>query len=371
MGQDTEMFKETLFCALSLFALSGTSGEYDLEKCMELGNPRSKCITDGMLVIISDHIAWDDWDAWYNVMKDFWLEDMVYDSNWTPNGDFSNNTGLREFFDNEHIPFNLAFDNTTFARMIGVGEEYTSSILWYAKSKWIGDLGTVPGSKHIGEEVTIWDLDFYKIDEESGTKIAYNWCLIDFVDLMRQVGYQVLPKPALREGFMLPPAAMDGIPAPISRLVNPADSLISKAIIEELLMDDFVLGTGPSSRWNDDMTWYGGAGFGMANSRKEYEEHILGPLREGISERQLDLDVVHCEGRYCGAHGYIKGVHSGTWLGEEQTGLQISIRIAIHWRVDINTETVPECWAMFDLPAAFMMIGVNLFDRMTPEYEIV
>merc|ERR1711942_183132 len=103
----------------------------------------------------------------------------------------------------------------------------------------IGDLGTVPGSQVIGQEATIWDLDFYKIDEESGTKIAYNWCLIDFVDLMRQVGYQVLPKPALREGFMLPPAAMDGIPAPISRLVNPADSLISKAIIDELLMDDF------------------------------------------------------------------------------------------------------------------------------------
>merc|ERR1712002_189123 len=145
--------------------------EYDLEKCMAMGGLRSKCITAGMNNIITDHIAWDDWEGWNEVMQDFWTEDMIYDSNWTPNGDFSNNTGLREFFDNEHIPFNLAFDNTTFARMIGVGEEYTSSILWYAKSTWIGDLGTVPGNEHIGQEVTIWDLDFYHIDEEGGTRI--------------------------------------------------------------------------------------------------------------------------------------------------------------------------------------------------------
>jgi len=304
-------------------------GEYDLEECMAMGGQRSKCITDGMLVIISDHVAWDDWDAWYEVMKDFWTEDMIYDSNWTPNGDFSNNTGLREFFDHEHIPFNLAFDNTTFAQMIGVGEEFTSSILWYAKSTWIGDLGTVPGSQHIGQEVTIWDLDFYQIDE-SGTRIAYNWCLIDFVDLMRQVGYQVLPKPELREGFMLPPAAMDGIPAPISRLVNPEHSVISKMIIQELLMDDFVSGSEPSSRWKDDMVWYGVAGFGMATSKAEYEHHILAPLREGLSFRELALDVLNCEGAYCGAHGYIKGIHTGVWLGEEPTGLPISIRYNMH-----------------------------------------
>eukprot|EP00090_Calanus_glacialis_P024218 TRINITY_DN37602_c0_g1_i1.p1 TRINITY_DN37602_c0_g1~~TRINITY_DN37602_c0_g1_i1.p1 ORF type:complete len:188 (-),score=32.42 TRINITY_DN37602_c0_g1_i1:13-576(-) len=187
---------------------------------------------------------------------------------------------------------------------------------------------------------------------------------------MRQIGYQVLPKPALREGFMLPPAAMDGIPAPISRLVNPEHTLISKMIIQELIMNDFVYGFGPSDRWTDNMVWYGGAGFGMATSKAEYEEHILAPLRQGLSSRDLAIDVLNCEGAYCGVHGYIKGFHTGRWLGEEPTFLAISIRIAIHWRVDIGSETVPECWAMFDLPAAFNMIGVNLFDRMTPEYKI-
>merc|ERR1712002_1422792 len=284
--------------------------EYDLEKCMAMGGLRSKCITAGMNNIITDHVAWDDWEAWYEVMKDFWI-----------------------------------------------GEEYTSSYLWYAKSVWIGDLGTVPGSQYVGQQVTIWDLDFYQIDEESGTKISYNWCLIDFVDLMRQLGYQVLPKPSLREGFMLPPRAMDGIPAPITRLVNPEDTIISKMIIQELLEEDFVTGTKPSDRWEDDMVWYGVAGFGMGTSKAEYEEHILGPLRTGLSSRSVAIDILNCEGAYCGAHGYLQALHTGTWLGEQPTGLPIHIRLAIHWRIDTERETVPECWAMFDLPAAFNMIG--------------
>jgi len=354
---------------LLLLPLVMVSEGIDTESCRALGNPRAKCIINGMLEVISKHIAWDDWEAWYEVMKDFWTEDMVYDSNWTPNGDFSNNSGLQEFFDNEHIPFNLAFDNTTFATMIWIGGEDTASLMAYGKAKWIGDLGTVPGSQHVGLEVTIWDLDFYRIDI-TGELIAYNWCLIDFVDLMRQVGYQVLPKPSLREGFMLPPRAMDGIPAPVSRLVRPEDTVISQAVIELLIMEDFVTGDVPSSLWAEDMVWYGGAGFGMATSREEYETHILAPLRDGLSMRELHLDIVHCEGVYCGAHGYLAAVHTGEWLGEQATGLPLHLRLALHWRLDLTTGLARECWAMFDLPAAFNMIGVDLFARMDQEHRI-
>jgi len=357
-----------LLLPILLFFFSPIQG-FDTENCEALGTPKVKCIVNGMLEVITQHIAWDDWESWYEVMREFWTEDMVYDSNWTPNGQFSNNSGLQEFFDNEHIPFNLAFDNTTFSTMIWIGAEDTASLIAYGKAKWRGDLGTVPGSQHTGQEVTIWDLDFYRIDKTKG-KISYNWCLIDFVDLMRQVGYQVLPKPALREGFMLPPSALDGIPAPISRLVRPQDTQVSEAIILALLLEDFLTGDGPSPLWADNMVWYGGAGFGMASSREEYEEHVLGPLRDGLSSRELHLDVLHCEGVYCGAHGHIAGLHTGEWLGEQATGLPINLRVALHWRVDLSLGLARECWAMFDLPAAFNMIGVDLFSRMDEEHRI-
>ena len=39
----------------------------------------------------------------------------------------------------------------------------------FIKASWKGDIGTLPGSQHVGEEVTIWDLDFYKLDAQ-GTR---------------------------------------------------------------------------------------------------------------------------------------------------------------------------------------------------------
>jgi len=341
----------------------------EIEECMSMGLPRSKCVIDGMSVVIVDHVAWDDWPAWSEIMQNFFTEDMVYDSNWTPNGDFSNSTGLREWFLAEHIPFNLAFDNTSFHTIIYTGEETTASLIAYGKARWIGDLGTLPGSLAMGQEVTIWDLDFYKLDED-GTRIFYNWCLIDFVDLARQLGYQMLPKSRLPEGMFYPPRAMDGLSAPVSRLVNPEDTIISKSIVTELLEWDFVGDEGSSQLWTEDLVWYGSAGFGMASGRAQYEDDFLTPLKAGVSERYLEVDVVSCEGSYCGAHGYLYGNHTGLWLGEQPTFLPFRLRFGIHWRVEVATRQVPEAWAMFDLPAAFHDIGIDLFERVNEQYLV-
>ena len=146
----------------SLLLLLHRSEGINTDSCQTLGTPRSKCIVNEMLEVIEKHIAWDDWENWYEAMKDYWTEDMVYDSNSTPNGDFGNTSGLEDWFYSEHIPFNLAFDNTSFTTMVWIGGEDTASLIAYGKARWRGDLGTVPGSDHLGLEVTIWDLDFYK-----------------------------------------------------------------------------------------------------------------------------------------------------------------------------------------------------------------
>ena len=39
---------------------------------------------------------------------------MIYDTNWSPDFTMNNSTGIREWWDAEYIPYNLAFDNTTF-----------------------------------------------------------------------------------------------------------------------------------------------------------------------------------------------------------------------------------------------------------------
>merc|ERR1719461_1498590 len=292
---------------------------------------------------------------------------MIYDTNYTPNEDLNNSTDLGMWIDKEVIPYFVAFGNVTFNQLFFVAEEETATTTTYAKTTWRGDIGTVPGSNKFGQETTHRIYDFYIMRDD---KIRYDWMLLDMVEIMFEAGYRVLPKSELREGWVAPPAAMDGIPAPISRLVNPMDGPNSKILVEETLLHDIVYGSEASHIWTEDMKWYGPFGIGYASNKQDYEEFYLKPLREGISERQVEINVLTCEGAYCGVNGFIHGLHSGPWLGEEATNLPIRIRFGFHYRVDVKNKVIPEGYALFDLPDALNQVGVNLFDRFTPEYAV-
>ena len=113
------------------------------------------------------------------------------------------------------------------------------------------------------------------------------------------------------------------------------------------------------------------------------------PFRTAFTNRQIEIDVLTCEGCYCGAHGYLYAKHTGEFLGEPASDLDIRLRSVYenaereitkktdncrfgwHWRVDVTNEVIPEGYTLFDLPAFFIQIGVNLFDRMEDErYKI-
>lgn len=54
---------------------------------------------------------------------------MIYDTNWSPDFTMNNSTGIREWWDAEHIPYNLAFDNTTFNQV----NSFASKCKFYGK----------------------------------------------------------------------------------------------------------------------------------------------------------------------------------------------------------------------------------------------
>ena len=110
----------------------------------------------------------------------------------------------------------------------------------------------MPWSKKFGQETTHRIYDFYVMRKD---KIRNNWMLLDMIEIMFYAGYRVLPKSQLREGWVAPPAAMDGIHAPISRLVNPMDGPNAKILVEEALLHDFIYGSEPSELWSVDMNW--------------------------------------------------------------------------------------------------------------------
>jgi len=313
---------------------------------------------------------WDNWEKWSEVMKEFWTEDMIYDTLWSPDDTMNNSTGLWEWFNNEHLPYMSAFDNATFNQMIFAAEETTATTTTYANARWRGPLCTAEPSENM-MPVTMRIFDFYLMRED---KIFYDWMLIDTVDLMLQAGHRVLPKAALREGFVRPPNAMDGIPAPISRLTNMDDASIAKDIVSQALHYDLeadITESTASPYWTEDMTWYGPVGFGMATNKVEYEENFIKVIREAFSDRHLDIDILTCEGVYCGANGYLYGVNTGMFLGEAPSNKEVRLRFGLHWRVDVQQGVIPEGYAIFDLPGFFIQNGINLYERAKdPNYKI-
>ena len=115
---------------------------------------------------------------------------MIYDTNWSPDNTMNNSTGIQEWWDNEHIPYNMAFDNATFNQMIFAAEETTATTTTYANVQWKGPFCTVEPSTNM-MPATMRIFDFYLM---RGDHIFYNWMMIDTVDLMLQAGTRALPK---------------------------------------------------------------------------------------------------------------------------------------------------------------------------------
>jgi len=331
--------------------------------------PLSKKIIKSMDDLISDHVDTFDWDAWSALMQPFWTEDMVYDTNWCDTPDvLGNSSGLREWFDHEHVPWNIAFPNATFNQLLFLGEDLTASTTTYASVFWAEDLAGITATER---PATVRIFDFYLIDGEQ-EKIKYNWMILDLVDLMHQSlgDARVIPKPTLREGWVQGPRAMDGTPAPISEYTDPALRQPSAKIVEALLEAQFVADASEDAvcgQVSDDYIWYGPGGFGVAYGCSSFYENFLAPLYSAFPERTVNVDVFTCEGSYCAIHGVIVADQTGEWLGEAPTNQTVHLRFGFHYRIDWaaaeGAGLVADSWALFDLPSAFNDMGVNLFER--------
>jgi len=328
--------------------------------------PKAKLIIHAMDEAISNHVAWDDWTKWSNLMEQFFTEDMVYDTNYFDgtNQYMGNGTGIRSWWDREHIPINEAFDNETFNQIIFASEEDTATTTTYAIAPWTK--GPFLGVQAPNKVVRYRIFDFYKL---RGDKICYNWMILDSVHLLYEAGFDVLPRNhnPLDQGWVRPPKAMDGIPAPLSRTVNPRDSIIAKQLALQALNDDLLKSGVPSNLWTKDMTWYGSHGFGVAENIDEYSKYFLEPISTAFANRSINLDLMVCEGHYCGAHGYLIGKYTNSFLGEKASNTFIKLRFGLHWHVDTKGGKIVEGYGIFDLPAFFIQSGVDLFKRAQEE----
>jgi len=260
----------------------------------------------------------------------------------------------------EEDHYGNAFPETVFTQMLFFGDERVATTTTYGVALWSGDLFGVEAPK---KWVTLRITDFYKVREEAPGhgRIYYNFMMIDWVDALRQVGRRMLPPAPLEEGLVLPPAANDGVPAPISKLVQSEgrDAKAALAVAKAALEQDWAGSGGSLAHWHASMTYYGPGGIGLARNLPDYARNVVGPFRDAFANRTAVVDISGCEGNYCALLGRLHGRGSGNWLGLPTAGREISLRFAMHYRVVQGK--VQEGWSIFDFPGLFAEIGLDFY----------
>jgi len=236
--------------------------------------------------------------------------------------------------------------------MIVAGDGKTATSKTYAKGIWRAPLGPLQPTQ---TATTVRICDFYLLE---GSRIAHNWMMIDMLDLLRQAGKTPLALSGQPQGISLPPASMDGIPAPISSFVTPAQTSASMVVVKALLAAEWQGSGDAMAHWAEPMVWYGPTPWGLVRGTDMYHKLFLAPFHAAFHTPTLDVDAMLCEGYFCAVHGHFQGTHVGSWLGQNATGKRLSLAVGMHYH--IIDGKVAESWAIFDLPSMFLQLGVDL-----------
>lgn len=291
---------------------------------------------------------------WANVQQ-YMTPDIVYESvgfgTWeTPRG----------WAQGEEHKYGMTFPETVFTQMLFFGDQQVATTTTYGSAFWKGNFLGVPSPR---QWVNLRITDFYRMRKESPghARISYNFMMIDWVDALRQVGRRMLPPAPLHEGLVLPPAANDGVPAPLSVLVQAQarNASQARAVAEAALQRDWAGSGNVVAGWNNNLTFYGPGGIGVARSLESYQEHVLRPFRASLVNRTATVELSTCEGNYCGLFGRFSGHGVRKWLGLPMTGRSVSFRFAMHYRVIAGK--VQEGWAIFDFPGLFTEVGLDFW----------
>jgi len=291
---------------------------------------------------------------WANVQQ-YMTPDLVYESvgfgTWqTPKG----------WAQGEEHKYGMTFPETLFTQILFFGDRRVATTTTYGTAFWKGNFLGVPAPR---QWVNLRITDFYSMREQTPghVRICYNFMMIDWVDALRQVGRRMLPPAPLQEGLVLPPAANDGVPAPLSVLVQAQarNASQARAVAEAALQRDWAGSSNMVTGWNKNLTFYGPGGIGVARGIESYQEHVLRPFRASLVNRTASVELSTCEGNYCGLFGQLSGQGVRNWLGLPTAGRSVSFRFAMHYRVVAGK--VQEGWAIFDFPGLFTEVGLDFW----------
>ena len=256
----------------------------------------------------------------------------------------------------------------------------------YRDTNWIGCFGHYVGTfEHdwlgIPASRGVVAVRYCEGHELRDGKIATSYMFIDFLDLMRQVGYWPLAPSLGREMHWLPPATHDGI------VLTPQAEARSKRTIETILKMHAALGYYSGQlptrevldememvkHWHPNFMWYGPAGIGTTRGLKGFEDYHQIPFLVAFPDR-AGTDLGHFirigDGYFAvtGGWGYLQMTHTGNgFLGMPPTGKRINMRVMDFYRCD--DQTIVENWIPIDIPHVLLQMGIDVFGRMRHQFR--
>ncbi|MGI9605325.1 MAG: ester cyclase [Acidimicrobiales bacterium] len=243
--------------------------------------------------------------------------------------------------------------------------------------QWVTGTGVLRGSfaedylgiPATGEQVEIRWGEFARVE---GGQIVEVFCLLDYVDLMEQAGWSVLPPSRGAPSLYPSPAAGDGVLRDAADAATTAYSLdhIRRFIFDGLnSFDESDLESMGMARWfHPDVHWYGPGGIGACLSFHEFESFHQAPWLVAFPDRAVqDLDALIAEGVYSGAPGWagVRATHTGPYLDQPATGGPIAFNGLDWWKRD--GEQYVENWVFVDMVHLFAQFGVDLFARLADQ----
>jgi len=218
------------------------------------------------------------------------------------------------------------------------------------------------GIKASGKAVSLRWGEFCCIDNKQIVEIYF---LIDLIDLMEQVGINVLPPSRGKSGIYAAPAAADGVLLTSS---HHGQSLYSRQHLRQFIFDglnafdqDSLASMGMAEYFHADVKWYGPGGIGACLSFREFEQLHQRPWLTAFPDRSVrNLDALFAEGAYSAASGWsgVKGTHTGRYLNCPATGNPVEFNGLDWWKRE--GEVYSENWVFVDMIHLFKQLGVDL-----------
>lgn len=222
------------------------------------------------------------------------------------------------------------------------------------------------GIRANGETVSIRWGEFCRLEDD---KIVESYVLLDYIDLMQQAGFKVLPPSRGIDGLYPSPAADDGVmhEEPDEAISNHTLQHIRRFIFEGLNAYDQseLQSMGMADFFHPAVKWYGPGGIGACLSLAEFEDNHQKHWLHAFPDRSVqDLDALIADGPYSGGPGWagVKATHTGQYLDCPATDRPVEFNGLDFWKLEDDLYT--ENWVFVDMIHLYRQFGIDLFERM-------